>query len=194
MFEFIKVLTFREFKILRHGFVFWQDPKVDEPDALYFSYHKNNQDTFLFLGLLIAFLMEWGIVHVLMLNLWPAYAWPFFWMGFLSVIYILGLWSSFKVNPIILTPNKFIIKWGLNLNKEISLEDILDVTSGQFKDDQESVWALKYMAIPNVKMTFKSPIITKPGIKGGLKYSEIAFFIDKPGDFMREFKKLGNRL
>ncbi len=125
------------------------------PESISFGYYKNNQDTFLILGLVIYFFMELGILYVLMLQFWAEWAWTFFWFGVATIIYMIGLWASFKRNPIEFYQGKFYFHWGLNSSQMVNLNDIKSLNTGQFKDPKDGILALKYMAVPNVEIIFK---------------------------------------
>ncbi|TWB44365.1 hypothetical protein [Nitrospirillum pindoramense] len=171
---------------LLHLALFRWGAKPDVPaDSQPFSYHRDL--TPLMGGLLAAQVMEIAVVDVALGIHHRTAALALFAVGDIGFIYLLGLTKSFRLRPVLLTPQGVRVRFGLMADQLVPYGGIGHVgpAAGLTRQGPENVSRL---VAPNVALALTVPQVRRRFLRPARTVSTVAFAVDDPQGFIRALR------
>jgi len=174
-------------------------------DAVGFKYHRPVLTVLIVLIILSA--IEIPIIDAIV-HRWTPIRIGFLILGIWGVTWMLGLLFAFFTRPHVVGPNGIIVREGLEVELQISWQDIQSVSffeqrsgrvSGEpktpkvFREDDKSVMAIRVSDETNLEITLERPLeLSLPGLrpKGGAHTCNIVrFWADDPRSLLEEVRE-----
>lgn len=160
----------------------------DQKKAGVFTYHKALAPllwVFLFIQMI-----ELTVVHLLLLQWSPTFAWSLFFITALGLFWMIALLRSFYTRPIKLNDHGLLIRCGFILNLKLTYDNIASIGGSLGKEramaEATCNLAFLFMNEPNAVLNLSRPVQHKDPI-GRLKaYDIVAVRVDEPQRFLSE--------
>ncbi|MCK0068437.1 hypothetical protein [Kordiimonas laminariae] len=162
------------------GLFFWIKPKQPSDPKTNYSYYDDNQDVGLMKAMILASLLEIVAVHILLIFLKPSWSLPAFILGFLGLVYVVGIIKSWKHNPVEVDFSNRIIRtrWGFSNQHIIPFEAISSITKPKDSRElrREKGYVINvFLAEPNIAINLDE--------NSSLPVKSIHMILDQPKDF-----------
>jgi len=186
--QFLVRFAGAEMSIIYMALFRWGGPADVPPGCRAFSYHKHL--TPMCAALLALSIIEAAIYHLLVGNWSRTAARVMFVLSDVGLIYLIGLIKSFRLRPVLVTPDGLRVRAGLLIDRLIPLDAIASVDSSFPGSDIRDPATLNaaLLAWPNIVVRLKEPVARRPFIRRRKPFSRIAFRLDDPEPFVRLLK------
>ncbi|MEA1650748.1 hypothetical protein UAJ10_17210 [Nitrospirillum sp. BR 11164] len=174
-------LVAKELALLHLALFRWRAPPDVPPGCQAYGYHRDL--TPLMGGLLAAQVMEIVVMDVALGIHHRTAALVLFAVGDVGFIYLLGLTKSFRLHPVLLTPQGVRIRFGLLADRLVPYEAIAHVgaADGLERRGPENLCRL---VAPNVALTLVVPETRHRVLRPALAVTRLAFSVDEPREFI----------
>ena len=174
-----------EWSVLHMALFRWGGPADVPADGRPFPYHRHV--TPMCAALLILSSIEMTVYHLLVAHWSRSGAIVMFVVSDLGFVYLLGLVKSFRFRPVLLMPDRLIIRAGIALDETVRLESITEIETdfaGEAVRDPATLNAA-LLAWPNILVRLDRPIQRRAFLRRPRSYGAIAFRLDDPEPFVR---------
>jgi len=176
---------FNEAAILWYAFLGWTRRRSINPEVLTFSGHRRNAYPAILAAIMMAVIVETGVVHLLV-SLWIGWlAWLLTGLGAYSLAWLLGDFQAARLNPSLLTGSRLHLRTGLRWQADLALEEIVAVHDQE--PDEKHVKMVMFGS-PDFWLECSDPVLVRGlfGIERRVKF--VGLGLDDPDGFRREIE------
>jgi hypothetical protein len=165
--------------------------EINSGSAFLFSYHKNTNQV-LYSAIITKIIFIEGIIVHLLLQQWSHWA---AWILTIADLWLLALiWGDCRASvlqPVKINGNTVRLRYGLRIQADIRLEDIVDVSSARefHPDAKELKDAVSSLITPNIRIELKQPTMVNGLLFIPRKVKILYLALDKPEAFVQELRK-----
>ncbi|WP_346732032.1 hypothetical protein, partial [Sphingomonas sp. GC_Shp_5] len=177
-------LAAAELRVIHLALFRWGGSADIPADSRGFAYHRHLAP--ICTALLILSGIETGVYHLLVGHWSRTAALVLFAISDLGFVYLVGLIKSFRLRPILITPDGVRVRGGLLIDQRIDLASITAVATEIVGDEVRAPATLNaaLLAWPNVLLRLDPPLLCRTG-RRQRRYTAVAFRLDDPAPFVR---------
>ncbi len=179
-------LLAHELTVLYYALFSWRKSAGHSGRFSSFTYHESSGGLLILLILVKILLLEGIAFHFLLMQWMPLAAW----LLTLSNVYVLLLliadYRAMRLSPIVLTPERLMLRYGLKLRVSLPLEQIdciRQATAGELSKEQLKKAVAPPTTEPNIAIHMKHPVTVTRMFGMQESVECIHLYIDEPGRF-----------
>lgn len=186
-------LAAAELALLHLALFRWGGPADIPPGCRGFAYHRHLAP--MCATLLVLSAIEVAVYHLLLGHWSRTAAVALFVASDVGFLYLVGLIKSFRLRPILLTPQGVRVRAGLLIDRLVPYDAIAKIETGFQSAQIRCPMTLNaaLLAWPNILLTLKAPLPRRPLLRRKPPIDRIAFRLDDPEPFVRMLRwRLGS--
>ncbi|SDC93529.1 hypothetical protein SAMN05444678_10737 [Sphingomonas sp. YR710] len=174
-----------ELSVVHMALFRWGGPADVPADARAFAYHRHLAPISAILLALSA--IEVGVYHIFVGHWSRAAALVMFVLSDVGLIYLVGLIKSFRLRPVLITPDGVRIRAGFLIDQRIPLDRIAKVETSFAGADVRDPATLNaaLLAWPNILLRLNAPQARRSPLRRRAPFCTVALRLDDPEPFVR---------